>query len=195
VTLYRAHPIEIESYRRLAARIDLSSMSPGRRAVVERIIHASADLEYAETVVAPEGTVDVAVRAIRAGCAVITDVEMTRVGITGVDARCYLAEAAADGPLTRSAAAMRLAAQHHPEGAIVVIGCAPTALYEALELVAAELFHPAAIIALPVGFVGAAASKEAARQTGLAVISNVGDKGGSAVAAAACNAIVRLARA
>lgn len=188
------HPIEIESYRRLAARVDLSHWSPGPRAVVERVIHASADLEYATTMVVPDGAVDAAVQAIAAGAAVITDVEMTRVGITGVAAHCYLAQAVAAGSLTRAAAAMQLAAQHHPEGAVVVIGCAPTALFEALALAGSQRFHPAAVIALPVGFVGAAESKEAARRSGLAVISNVGDKGGSAVAAAACNAMVRLAR-
>lgn len=189
------HPIEVESYQILAARIDLSHLSPGTRAVVERVIHATADLEYADTIMAPEWVVAAAVSAIAGGSPVVTDVEMTRVGITGVDARCYLGEAVADGTSTRSAAAIRLAAQRHPEGAVVVIGCAPTAVLETLALAAAGRFSPAAVIALPVGFVGAADAKEAARASGLPVISNIGDKGGSAAAAAACNAIVRLARA
>jgi len=188
------HPIEVESFRILAGRVDLSHLGPGARAVIERIIHATADLDYAETVVAPESAVAAAVAAITRGCAVIADVEMTRMGITGVAARCYLAGAVADGPLTRTAAGIRRAAEHHPDGAVVVIGCAPTALSETLALAAAGRFRPAAVIALPVGFVGAAAAKEAARGSGLPVISNVGDKGGSAAAAAACNAIVRLAR-
>lgn len=189
------HPIELESYRILAGRVDLSHLPPGTRAVVERVIHATADLEYADTMVAPEAAVEAAMAAIAGGNPVVTDVEMTRIGITGVDARCYLGDAVAEGPETRSAAAMRLAAERHPDGAVVVIGCAPTAVWESLALVAARRFAPAAIIALPVGFVGAAAAKEAARRSGLPVISNVGDKGGSAAAAAACNAIVRLARA
>jgi precorrin-8X/cobalt-precorrin-8 methylmutase len=120
---------------------------------------------------------------------------MTRVGITGVTAACYLAEVPSGGDTTRSAGGIRLSAERHPHGAVVVIGCAPTALAETLVLAAAGRFSPAAIIALPVGFVGAAATKEAARASGLPVISNIGDKGGSAVAAAACNAIVRLAHA
>jgi len=189
------HPIEEESYQILAARIDLSHLSPGTRAVVERVIHATADLEYAATMTAPEAVVQSAVRAIAAGAPVVTDVEMTRAGIVGVDSWCYLREAVADGSGTRSAAGIGLAAQRHPAGAVVVIGCAPTALWETLALAAAGRFSPAAIIALPVGFVGAAAAKEAARASGLPVISNAGDKGGSAAAAAACNAIVRLARA
>jgi precorrin-8X/cobalt-precorrin-8 methylmutase len=135
------------------------------------------------------------VAAIRAGAPVITDVGMTRAGIAGVAAECYLAEAAGGHPagVTRSAAAMRLAATRHPEGAVVVVGCAPTALEEVLALARAGLMAPALVIGLPVGFVGAAAAKAAARRSGLAVITNVGEKGGSAVAAAACNAIVRLA--
>jgi precorrin-8X/cobalt-precorrin-8 methylmutase len=188
------HPIEAESYQILAARIDLSHLSPGTRAVVERVIHATADLEYADTLVAPEWVVAAAVRALADGSPVVTDVEMTRAGITGVAARCYLGEAVADGSGTRSAAAMRQAAERHPVGAVVVIGCAPTALDEALNLAAAGLFAPAAIIALPVGFVGAAAAKARALDSPFPVIANTGDKGGSAAAAAACNAIVRLAR-
>ncbi len=162
--------------------------------MVERVIHATADLEYADTVVAPAAAVDAAVRAIAGGSPVVTDVEMTRVGITGVEARCYLAEAVADGTCTRSAAAIRLIAERHPAGVVLVIGCAPTALYETLSLAAAGRFSPAAVIAMPVGFVGAASAKEAARRSGLPVITNTGDKGGSAAAGAACNAIVRLAR-
>ena len=120
------HPIEVESYGILAERIDLSHLSPGVRAVVARVIHASADLEYAETMRVPEDAVTAGVEGIRAGAPVVTDVEMTRAGITGVvDARCYLGQG--DG-LTRSAAGIRHAAELHPHGAVVVIGCAPTGM-------------------------------------------------------------------
>jgi precorrin isomerase len=188
------HPIEVESYRILGRRIDLSHWPDGPRAVVERVIHASADLEYAETMSVPEAAVIAGIEALRAGAPVIADVEMTRVGVTGVTARCYLSERkeARDGG-TRSAAAMELAAASHPRGAVFVVGCAPTALEELLALTAAGRLTPALIIGLPVGFVGAAASKAAARASGLPVITNSGEKGGSAVAAAACNAIVRMA--
>jgi precorrin isomerase len=188
------HPIEVESYRILAARLDLSPLAPGPRAVVERVIHASADLDYAASIVVPDDAVQAGVAAIREGGEVVTDVEMTRVGITGVEARCYLAGAQEAGTAgTRSARAMRLAAARHPRGAVFVVGCAPTALAELLALARRGSLTPALIIGLPVGFVGAAASKEAARASGLPVITNIGEKGGSAVAAAACNAIVRLA--
>jgi precorrin-8X/cobalt-precorrin-8 methylmutase len=187
------HPIETESYRILAGRIDLSHLAPGPRAVVARVIHATADVDYASTVVAPEAAVAAAVAAIAGGHPVVTDVEMTRVAITGVTARCYLGEVVTTGTGTRSAAAMTIAAERHPDGAVFVIGCAPTALYQLLALAVAGRLAPAAVIAMPVGFVGAAGAKESARSSGLAVISNVGEKGGSAAAAAACNAIVRLA--
>jgi precorrin isomerase len=189
------HPIEIESYRILGRRIDLSHWADGPRAVVERVIHASADLEYAETMFVAEAAVAAGVDALRAGAPVIADVEMTRVGITGVTARCYLNEALDEGPSgrTRSAAAMGLAGTRHPRGAVFVIGCAPTALEELLALTTAGRLTPALVIGLPVGFVGAAASKAAARASGLPVITNSGEKGGSAVAAAACNAILRMA--
>ena len=186
------HPIETESYRILRDRIALDHLPPLDRAVVERIIHASADLEYAETLVLDDGAADAALAALERGVPVIADVEMVRSGITGVVAHCYLSEARADGDLTRSAAAMRRAADRHPDGAIIVVGCAPTALVEAVELVEAGTFRPAAIIGLPVGFVGAAESKELARSCAIPSITNVGEKGGSAVAAAAVNALARL---
>ena len=125
----------------------------------------------------------------------ICDVEMVRHGITGVDVACFLGDAVASDGLTRSAAGVRAAARRHPDGAVWVVGCAPTALEELIRLAAAGEVRPAYVIGLPVGFVGAAESKEALRASGLPAVSNVGVKGGSAVAAAACNALVRLAKA
>lgn len=186
------HPIERESYRVMAERIDLSTLAPGPRAVVERVIHASADLEYATTLHVDATAVDAGVSALAAGAPIITDVEMVRAGLSGLDAHCYLSEAVATDELTRSAAAMRVAARRHPHRALVVVGCAPTALVEAVALVTAGAFRPALIVGLPVGFVGAAESKELARRCDIPTITNVGDKGGSAVASAAVNALNRL---
>ena len=180
------HPIEAESYQIMAGRIDLSGLDAGRRAVVERVIHASADLDYAQTMRFGEGAVEAALDALNAGAPVITDVEMVRAGIPG--AVCHL-PAAADSTLTRAAAGMREAARCSPHGAVVVVGCAPTALVEAIDLE----WEPAVIVGLPVGFVGAAESKALARASRHRTITNVGEKGGSAVAAAAVNALRRLA--
>ena len=189
------HPIEMESYRILETRVDLLHLDPGPRAVVERVIHASADPEYATSTVVDAAAADAGVRALRAGAPVLCDVEMVRSGIRGVATECFLADepAAEQRSETRAALGMRAAAAEHPTGAVVVVGCAPTALYEALDLAARGVFAPALVIGMPVGFVGAAESKARLRASGLPAISNVGEKGGSAVAAAAVNALVRLA--
>jgi precorrin-8X/cobalt-precorrin-8 methylmutase len=192
------HPIEAESYRILEARVDLSGWPPGPRAVVARVVHATADVDFAATLVAGEEAVAAGVAAIRAGAVVVTDVEMTRSAITGTLAVCYLAEAGAGAApggevLTRSAAAMRLAAARHPAGAIFAVGCAPTALAELVRLASEGLVVPALVVGLPVGFVGAAEAKEALLRSGLPAVANRGEKGGSAAAGAAVNALVRLA--
>jgi precorrin isomerase len=186
------HPIEAESYRILAGRVDLSGFGPLSAAVVARVIHASADLGYASTMVVDEASLEAGVRALASGAPVLVDVEMVRHGITAVDAHCYL-PAEATPATTRSAAGMAMAAARHPHGAVVVVGCAPTALDEVVRLHQAGRFSPALVVGLPVGFVGAAESKERLRASGLPAASNVGEKGGSAVAAAAVNALVRLA--
>jgi len=189
------HPIEMESYRILETRVDLSEFDLGPRAVVERVIHASADPEYATSTVVDAAAVDAGVQALRAGAPVVCDVEMVRSGIRGVATECCLADnASADpGGPTRAALGIRALARRYPSGAIVVVGCAPTALDEALDLAAGGVFEPALVIGMPVGFVGAAESKARLRASGLPAISNIGEKGGSAVAAATVNALVRLA--
>jgi precorrin isomerase len=188
------HPIEAESYRILASRVDLRAHTPGVRAVIERVIHASADLDFATTMVLTEDTVRQGVAAIRAGAPVIADVEMVRAGINGA-ATCLLSEVTAgtDGVPTRSAMAVRKAADLHPRGAIWVVGCAPTALAEIVALTRTGQLVPALVIGLPVGFVGAADAKAQALTLDVPVIANVGEKGGSAVAAAAFNSLRRLA--
>jgi precorrin-8X/cobalt-precorrin-8 methylmutase len=89
---------------------------------------------------------------------------------------------------------MRVAAERWPDGAVVAVGNAPTALAEVIALAAAGRLAPALVIGLPVGFVGAAEAKAALRASGLPAISNVGDRGGSAVTAAALNALWRVAQ-
>ena len=184
------HPIEVESYRILRSRIDLSHLPPLSRAVAERVIHAAADLSFGESLVLDEAALEKGRDALLNGAPVYCDARMAAAGITGRGAECCLDEAD-PAASTRSAGGIRRAAELHPEGAIVVIGCAPTALDEALR----ADWRPALIIGLPVGFVGAAAAKESARQRGLVTITNVGEKGGAGVDAAACNAIVRMANA
>jgi precorrin-8X/cobalt-precorrin-8 methylmutase len=180
------HPIEQESFRILRSRLDTSQFPPLTRAVVERVIHSSADLGYATDLVCDEPSLEAAHAALHNGAPLVTDVAMAAAGITARKAVCRLSEAKASAGLTRSAHAVRLAYEEVGAGAVWVIGCAPTALEELLTLDAA----PALVIGLPVGFVGAAESKAALRASGLPAVSNVSEKGGSAVAAAALNALL-----
>lgn len=183
------HPIEQESFRILRSRLDTSAMTPLRRAVVERVIHSSADLGYATDVVCDEDELRYAHAALHAGAPVVADVEMVASGITARSSVCRLTDATSGQGLTRSAHAIRLAYAEVGPGAVWVIGCAPTALEELLTLNAA----PALVIGLPVGFVGAAESKARLRASGLPAVSNISEKGGSAVAAAALNALLYTA--
>ncbi|MFF4753931.1 precorrin-8X methylmutase [Streptomyces sp. NPDC002514] len=180
------HPIEQESFRRLRTRLDTSRFPPLTRAVVERVIHSAADLEYASDLVMAEDDLVRAHAALHAGAPVVVDVEMVAAGITRRQTVCRLGDAVARPGLTRSAHAVRLAHDAVGPGALWVIGCAPTALEELLTLDAS----PALVIGLPVGFVGAAEAKAALRASGLPAVSNVSEKGGSAVAAAALNALL-----
>ena len=181
-----AHPIEQESFAILRSRVDLSHLPPLTRAVVERVVHASADLGYVDDLVTDEASLERAHAALHAGAPVVADVEMVAAGITAREVVCRVKQATAHDGLTRSAAAVRLALEEVGPGAVWVVGCAPTALFELLALDA----RPALVIGLPVGFVGAAESKAALRESGLPAVSNVSEKGGSAVAAAALNALL-----
>jgi precorrin-8X/cobalt-precorrin-8 methylmutase len=180
------HPIEEESYRRLRARLDTSHFPALTRAVVERVIHSAADLAYADDLDMDEGELAAAHAALHGGAPVVVDVEMVGAGITRRETVCRLRDAVAGPGLTRSAHAIRLAFEEVGPGALWVIGNAPTALEELLTLDA----DPALVIGLPVGFVGAVESKAALRASGLPAVSNVSEKGGSAVAAAALNALL-----
>lgn len=180
------HPIEQESFTILRSRVDLSHLPPLSRAVVERVVHSSADLSYVDDLVLDEVALRRGREALAAGARVVADVQMVAAGITTVDAICRVREAQATDDLTRSAAAVRMAFAEVGPGAVWVVGCAPTALYEILAL----HVEPALVIGLPVGFVGAAESKQALRESGLPAVSNVSEKGGSAVASAALNALL-----
>lgn len=191
----RVHPIEIESYRRLRELVDLSHLPPLSRAVTERIIHASADLDYVHELVLDEAALAAGIRALRAGAPLVADVEMVAAGITGTPSLCALrdprtAALAAQRGLTRSAAGIHVALEHAGPGAVWVVGCAPTALFALVEADA----RAALVVGLPVGFVGAVESKEALLGSGLPALTNRSRKGGSAVAAAAANALLRHAK-
>src|SRR5215203_5909504 len=135
----RVHPLEAESYRILRRMVDLSHLGPLSRAVAERVIHASADPDYAESLVLDEAALEDGISALRRGEPVVTDVGMVAAGITGRQTRCFVSDPRTRGlsenlDITRSAAGFRLAAEEVDKRSIWVIGNAPTALFELLEL-------------------------------------------------------------
>ena len=177
---------------------------PETAAVVKRVIHTTADFDYAKNLRFTPGAVQAAVRALQRGAVIVTDTNMALAGISrpglaklGCEAVCYMAdpavaEAAKQAGTTRAVAAMHRAAREHP-GAILAVGNAPTALLTIAEEIEAGL-RPALVIGVPVGFVNVVESKETlfavCEQHGVPVIAAMGRKGGSNVAAAICNALV-----
>jgi precorrin-8X/cobalt-precorrin-8 methylmutase len=195
--------IEQESFRRIEAAVGAHGLPTSQWAVVRRMIHASADVELLSLVRFHPQAVAAGVDALRQRRPVFTDTRMLLAGISSRLARlnvlalCLLddpdvATQAKERGLTRSAAAMELAAAQLP-GSIVAIGNAPTALRRLLALLAQGMAPPALIIGLPVGFVDAAESKEALLSESCPYITLVGPKGGSALAASALNALAILA--
>lgn len=177
---------------------------PETAAVVKRVIHTTADFDYAKNLRFTPGAVQAAVRALQRGAVIVTDTNMALAGISrpglaklGCEAVCYMAdpavaEAAKQAGTTRAVAAMHRAAREHP-GAILAVGNAPTALLTIAEEIEAGL-RPAMVIGVPVGFVNVVESKETlfaiCEQHGVPAIAAMGRKGGSNVAAAICNALV-----
>ena len=177
---------------------------PETAPVVKRVIHTTADFDYAQNLRFTPGAVAAGVAALRAGTPIVTDTNMALAGITkpGLkklrgSAHCYMAEpevaaAAKAAGTTRAVASMHRAAAEHP-GAILAVGNAPTARLPIAALIEAGL-RPALVIAVPVGFVNVVESKEAlfaaCAAHGVPAIAAMGRKGGSNVAAAICNALV-----
>jgi len=195
------HPIETESFAIMAGLVDLSAWIEPARTVVARMIHATADESFAESARVGSAAVNAGVEALRRGAVVVCDARMVAAGIPGVAASsevvCYLDRVppgSVAGRATRSEAALELAAADHPEGAVWLIGNAPTALERLLRLHASGRVSPAVVIGLPVGYVGAAEAKARLWASPLRAISitNRGRRGGSPVAAAALNALARL---
>lgn len=186
--------IEANSYRILRSRIDLSPLPPLTRAVTERMIYVSADFDYAADLVSDEQTLAAAVTALAAGAAVVADVAMVAAAITARPAICKI-----DDPLTRrlarvtglapAAAAVRLALADAGPGAVWVVGAASAAIGEII----ARGAEPALVIGMPAGFVGAAEAKQALRASGLPSLTNMSEKGGAEVAAAAADALLHAA--
>ena len=168
---------------------------------VERVIHTTADFDYADNLRFSDRAVERGVQALRSGCDIVTDTQMARAGINktilgrlGGEARCFMsdpdvaAEAGARG-VTRAMVSMEKAASLE-KPCIFAIGNAPTALFALFDLIAAGKVRPALVIGAPVGFVNVVESKERIMAAGVPYIVAQGRKGGSNVAAAICNAML-----
>jgi len=192
-----------EIYRRsfatIRAEAALDGLDPVLERVVVRMIHACGMTDLVRDVAASPGFGAAGVAALQAGAPVLCDTNMVASGVTrrrlpaANDVLCTLtdpgvAEHAAAIGNTRTAAAVDLWGERM-EGAVVVFGNAPTALFRLLELVAAGAPRPAAVIGIPVGFIGAAESKDALAASDLEHLVVRGRRGGSAMAAAAVNAL------
>jgi precorrin-8X/cobalt-precorrin-8 methylmutase len=191
------------SFAIIRAEADLSRFSDEEADVAVRMIHACGLVEAAAFFVFSPGFVAAARGALLAGAPILCDAEMVAQGVTrarlpaGNDVVCTLRDpATADLAKrignTRSAAALELWGERL-SGAVVAIGNAPTALFHLLDILGAGAPKPAAIIGMPVGFVGAAESKEALESSGLGIPFAIvrGRMGGSAMTAAAVNALAR----
>lgn len=203
MTAYLRDPdaIYAQSFATIRAEADLAALPPALHDVAIRMIHASGMVDLAADVEGDPQVVAATLEALRAGAPVLCDCEMVRAGII----RRHLpdstelvvtlgapdiAELARLLGTTRSAAAVELW-RPRLSGAVVVIGNAPTALFHLLEMLEAKGPRPAAVIATPVGFVGAAESKAllAADRFSIPYLTVRGRRGGSAIASAAFNAI------
>lgn len=193
-----------EIYRRsfatIRAEADLSRFAPEEERVAVRVVHACGMVEVAADLEFSPGAVASARQALQDGAPILCDSRMVAHGVTrqrlprGNEVLCFLddpvvADLAAKIGNTRSAAGLELW-RDRLDGAVVAIGNAPTALFHLLEILDETAARPACVIGMPVGFVGAAESKEALVADGrVPYVTIKGRKGGSAMTAAALNAI------
>ncbi|CCG02202.1 precorrin-8X methylmutase [Blastococcus saxobsidens] len=188
-----------QSFATIRAEADLAALPEDVARVAVRMIHACGQVDLVQDLAFSPAVVGRARDALDAGAPVLCDVRMVASGITrrrlpkDNDVVCTLDDPripalAAELGTTRTAAALELWADRL-DGAVVAIGNAPTALFHLLEMVAAGAPRPAAVLGIPVGFIGAAESKDALAASDLDFLVVRGRRGGSAITAAAVNAI------
>jgi precorrin-8X/cobalt-precorrin-8 methylmutase len=182
----------------------LSDISPAELLVIKRIVHASGDPQVALSIRFSPSAIDSGIGAIAKGSPIFTDIQMVATGINrplsksfGCPIACAMSKTARQSPVkkpdnTRAAAAIhRLGKKLN--GAIVAIGNAPTALLALLELIDVKAIKPALVIGMPVGFVQAKEAKDELTKRDIPYITILGTRGGSAMAVAAVNALLKIA--
>ena len=196
--------IEARSMALIAPYLEELKLDEAHTKIFSRVIHAAGDPDYANHIRIHSQAVDAAVDAIRGGADIFCDVEMVRTGISkktlaqyGGEVQCLIADSqvaamAKEQGITRSMAAFRTFG-HQLDGAVVAVGNAPTALFELFRLMEEEKVRPAVVIGVPVGFVGAAESKDLlAEKSNAPYITVLGNKGGSPIAASIVNALLYM---
>ena len=198
--------IETKSFEMIQAIIDeeysgYAFKNEREEKIIKRCIHTTADFDYLDILKISEYAVEKVSKALKEGATIYTDTTMALSGINktklaalGASCKCFVsneevAKLAKEKGMTRSMAAVYYIASL-PGKKIFVLGNAPTALFKVMELVATGELEVEAVVGVPVGFVGAAESKEALMKSTLDYILSVGRKGGSNVAAAIINAIL-----
>ena len=179
---------------------DIKNLKPAEKDIVERIVHSTADPEYAKLVSISNDFVDAALKSMKNNETILTDINMVKAGITQYDGEvcCYIKndevkQIAKENEITRAAAAIKYACQNDFEG-IIVSGNAPTAVWEAIDLYNKGELNVKAIVGVPVGFVGAADSKEELRKSNIPNIITQGPKGGTPIAVACVNSLIQTLR-
>lgn len=177
----------------------IADFNENEQDIIERIVHSTADPEYADLVIISPDFLDKSLESLRKGYDILTDITMVQSGINKKyegDINCYISNEnvirlAKETQMTRAAAALEYASQTDFKG-ILVVGNAPTSLYKAIELYEKDEIDIKAIIGVPVGFVGAADSKEALRNTQIPNLTTKGPKGGTPVAVATINSLIQM---
>lgn len=205
IELEQVLPAEIEkrSFEIITEELQGRTFPKEQEMVVKRVIHTTADFDYADNLKFSEDAVMMAIEAIKAGACIVTDTQMAKSGINkkslakhGGEVYCFMSDEdvameAKELGTTRATASMNKAARLDKD-VIFAIGNAPTALVRLYELINEHKIKPKLIIGVPVGFVNVVASKELIMQTDIPYIIAKGRKGGSNVAAAICNALLYM---
>jgi precorrin-8X/cobalt-precorrin-8 methylmutase len=195
--------IESRSMEIISEELGHLQLSAGYDAIVKRVVHTTADFDYARITEIHPKAIDAALAALSAGCRIYTDTRMIIAGVskpslkklncdvyTYIDDEEVIEQSKAQG-LTRSILGIEKAAKD-ADTSIYVIGNAPTALVRLAELIMAKQVNPALVIGVPVGFVGASESKAFIKQANVPYIVTNGRKGGSTVAVAILNALMYM---
>ncbi len=194
--------IETKSFEIIGENMGEHNYAEDELKIVMRTIHTTGDYDYQNIVRFNNSPIDKALDALKSGCKIVTDTKMAFSGINkaslqklGCSIECFIADdevfkTAKEKGITRSMAAVEIAADRGTD--IFVIGNAPTALFRIGEMIKEGRITPKLVIAVPVGFVGAAESKDYIREINVPTISTFGTKGGSNVAAAIVNALLYM---